>query len=272
MTAELELAATREFNGITFNCYIEQDGAGEFWATREQIGELLGYADPMRAIAHIHERNSERLNKFSTVTKLSTVEGNRSVTREVTIYNYKGLLEICRYSQQPNAHKVIDVLWDVADEIRRTGSYSILDEEPLNVRARVAEVLQRLALQVSSKAERDVINREAFKFATGHELPKKDKASKTAQSPRYWTAQEIGNTLKWPPDAVMHRAENIGITKKPVNGYWDGDTWYFSKEGRKKFLELVESGIVKIEDGFAHYEDGRKHVYWSFDVCGEVMN
>ena len=77
----------------------------------------------MRSIANIHERNKERLDKFSTITKLMTVEGNRTITREVIVYNFKGLLEICRYSNQPKANAVIDFLWEVADDIRQHGMY-----------------------------------------------------------------------------------------------------------------------------------------------------
>ncbi len=264
MTNALQLLTTKNLDGIYLDCYVErgQEHSGDFWATREQIGMLLGYVKPRDAIAHIHMRNKERLDKFSGVVNLSTPSG----TQATTVYNFKGLLEICRYSNQPIANDVIDKLWEIADEIRRTGSYNAYELEPLNVRARVAEVLQRLALQVSDKQDKQEIISEAFKIATGHELPKKEEPAPTAKTHRYWTAQQIGNTLKWAADAVLHRAENLGITKKEQNGYWDGDTWYFSKEGRKKFLELVHREIVKIEDGFEYYEDGRKHIHWSFDI------
>ena len=126
MERKFELATTRDINGLTLNCYRENgqdDLSGEFWMTREQIGQLLEYELPRRSIAKIHERNKERIDRFSRVVKMTTHEEKRDVIREVTIYNFKGLLEICRYSTQPNAHKVIDILWDVADEIRRTGMY-----------------------------------------------------------------------------------------------------------------------------------------------------
>ena len=118
---ELMLIKSTEYNGAALDCYIkpEQEDKGDFWATRAQIGQLLGYVDPMRAIAHIHERNKDRLDKFSTVAKLSTVEGGREVIRNVIIYSFKGLLEICRYSHKPKANAVMDWLWQVADEIRR---------------------------------------------------------------------------------------------------------------------------------------------------------
>ena len=121
MDKDLQIVKTSTFEDCRFDCY--QDGAGEFWGTREQIGAMLGYADPNQAITNIHARNKDRLNKFSTTLKMRGVEGGREVEREVTVYNFKGLLEICRYSNQPKANAVMDFLWDVADEIRRTGAY-----------------------------------------------------------------------------------------------------------------------------------------------------
>ena len=137
MNGKFELATTRDFNGITLNCYREdgQEDPQEFWATREQIGQLLGYKRPRHAIANIHDRYRKRLDKFSGVLNLGTPSG----TQATTVYNFKGLLEICRYSQQPNAHKVIDVLWDIADEIRRTGMY-VTTQAVRRLEKRVAEL------------------------------------------------------------------------------------------------------------------------------------
>ena len=124
---ELVLVKQTKFEGVELDCYVEptQEDKGNFWATREQIGRLLEYAEPEISVANIHNRHSERLDKFSTLIKLIRVEGGREVLREVTVYNFKGLLEICRYSNQPKADAVMDWLWEVADEIRRTGSYSL---------------------------------------------------------------------------------------------------------------------------------------------------
>ena len=120
----MDLLTTRNFNGVEFNCY-GADGSndGDFWATREQIGQLLGYENPNNSITQIHRRNKDRLDKFSTSYEVSQVEGSRIVTRKSTLYNFRGLLEICRYSNQPAANAVIDFLWDVADDIRKHGMY-----------------------------------------------------------------------------------------------------------------------------------------------------
>lgn len=122
----MQLLTTKQFNGLQLDCYrdsSQQDTENAFWATREQIGQLLGYAFPEKSIMKIHMRNKERLDMFSTGVKTTHVEGTRTVTRDVIMYNFKGLLEICRYSQQPNANKVIDVLWEIADEIRKNGMF-----------------------------------------------------------------------------------------------------------------------------------------------------
>ena len=127
MASELQLYTTKTYNGIEFDCYVEagQPDTGEFWATREQIGQLLGYENPRLSVANIHNRNKERLSRFSRVIKMITHEE----TREVTVYDFKGLLEICRYSNQPKADAIMDWLWEVADEIRRTGTYSVKREQ-----------------------------------------------------------------------------------------------------------------------------------------------
>ena len=125
MDLSLQLATTKNFNGVIFDCYIEPENYnGDFWATREQIGKLLEYEYPREAIGKIHQRNKVRLDKFSAEVKLTTPSG----VQTTTVYNFKGLLEICRYSNQPKADAVMDWLFEVADEIRKTGSYSINKE------------------------------------------------------------------------------------------------------------------------------------------------
>ena len=138
MTNALQLYTTKTYDGIEFDCYVEagQLDRGDFWATRTQIGELLGYENPRKAIKDIHERHRERLDKFSTVVKLAyPVRGAQNDTplmnqQDTTVYSFKGLLEICRYSNRLKANDIMDWLWEVADEIRRTGSYSVNREQP----------------------------------------------------------------------------------------------------------------------------------------------
>ena len=141
MSSELQLLTTREFNGHKLDCYVEleQEDKGAFWATREQIGRLLEYKNPRKAIKIIHLRNQERLNRFSRGVQIESPQGG---TQTTTVYNFKGLLEICRYSNQPIADAVIDKLWDIADEIRRTGMY--LTDRTLETLKRDPEAFKQL--------------------------------------------------------------------------------------------------------------------------------
>lgn len=78
----------------------------EFYMTRRQIGEALGYVKADDAIQQIHDRNKDRLDPLSTTLTLGGVEGNRWVNRNTRVYTLRGVMEICRFSRQPNAEGV----------------------------------------------------------------------------------------------------------------------------------------------------------------------
>lgn len=105
------LAESRSVNNVVVHGYFSEQ---EVWFTRDEIGRALGYADPGRAIAKIHLRRSERLDKFSVVVKLETTDGKRYDT---FVYSIRGVFEICRWSSQPKADEVMDRLYDMAISI-----------------------------------------------------------------------------------------------------------------------------------------------------------
>ena len=237
MSKDLELVVSKEFEGVTLDCYVEpeQTDKSNFWATRTQIGQLLGYENPRDAIKDIHERHRERLDKFSTQRKLRLHEENRVVTREVIMYDFKGLLEICRYSQQPNANAVIDVLWDIADEIRRTGSYSKkprINSEELEISRRDldirgAQILQSLLDNNTfpcTPETKTVFSHEIFKLVTGHEcltmLPE--------STEKWYRAGEIGEILGISANKVGRIAKEYGIQPEQGTSNKYG-RWIFSK-------------------------------------------
>ena len=138
----LQVITTRNFNGLAFDCY-KGDDENDFWATREQIGRLLGYNNPVNAVMKIHNRNKARLDTFSTWVKMSQVEGTRTVTRDVIAYSFKGLLEICRWSNQPKANQVIDFIWGIADDLRR-GKLKLYQNAVLEEREKVAALQEQI--------------------------------------------------------------------------------------------------------------------------------
>ena len=234
--------------------------SGEIWFVAKDVADILEFEDATHAIRCLDDDEKG-------VHKVETPGGMQSMT----IISEPGLYTLLMRSNKPEAKPFRRwVTHDVLPAIRKSGSYAIPgaehELEPLNIRVRIAGILQRLALQVSDESTREHINRESYKYATGEDLPEKKPENKPKRTPHYWTAQQIAESLKWPSDAVMHRAENLGIMKKPANGLWDGDIWYFSKEGRRKFLWLVGEGIVKIEGGYEYYENGSRRIHWRYDA------
>ena len=105
-----------QFGSIVCDYYGNNNG--EFFMTRQQIGEALEYDDPADAIYRIHKRHKGRLDKFSTIDKLSSVEGTRDVVRETVLYSAKGVYEICRWSHQPKADAFYDHVYDILEGLR----------------------------------------------------------------------------------------------------------------------------------------------------------
>lgn len=120
MSTSLQTILTSQFNGQ--NIELIQEGNDDFSVTREQLGLMLEYAEPNKSIAKIHERNFERLSKWSVFVKMTAPDGK---SYETCVYSFMGLLEVCRFSNQKNANAVIDWAWETLNKLR-TGSCSIV--------------------------------------------------------------------------------------------------------------------------------------------------
>lgn len=110
---ELTLVRNSQFGVLTCNYY--GDSKGEFYMTRQQIGEALGYDNPMIAIAKIHERHKGRIGKFSVLTKLTGADGKKY---ETYLYSARGIYEICRWSRQQAADDFYDHVYGILEGLR----------------------------------------------------------------------------------------------------------------------------------------------------------
>lgn len=110
---DLRLVTTEKFNGVDCNFY---KADSNMWMTRRQIGQALGYSNPRLAITKIHQAHADRLDPLSSSTVSVLVEGRN---REATIYNERGIFEICRWSRQPKANEFLDWVWDIIEAYRR---------------------------------------------------------------------------------------------------------------------------------------------------------
>lgn len=121
--SNLKLVTTETFNGLDCNFYRNMND--EILLTREQIGQALEYADPIKAIQQIHRKHKDRLNDLSVRIKTDTfdylqteVGRNNNLQTERVYYTERGVMEICRWSRQPNANMFMDWVWDVVEKYR----------------------------------------------------------------------------------------------------------------------------------------------------------
>ena len=242
----MQLAIVKNFNGVNFECYQNEFDTGDFWGTREQIGQLLEYENPADAIRFIHSRHAERLDKFSTPFKLNHVEGGREVEREAVIYNFKGLLEICRYSNQPKADAVMDFLWDIADEIRKTGHYNARpDAEPLSVAEQRLKVQAQANDIEAAKLLKQMLENPKFNFSEFDKIKLPEKIANLLgyelQPMPIYPAHYLAEKLKITSKSLMKcAAVNFLLDKAPnENGFYHGDIWYFTEKGRERILSAI---------------------------------
>lgn len=116
----MTVITSKPFGALNVDVY--EDGKHQYYMTREQIGTALEYSDPRIAIYKIHQRNADRLDPLSSVTKLVTQVGNHTEERELFCYNLRGVMEICRFSRQPKADAFMDFCWDIMESLMRGDS------------------------------------------------------------------------------------------------------------------------------------------------------
>ena len=217
----MELLTRREFNGVALDCYKAENEADGFWATREQIGQLLEYKTPGISIGKIHQRNKERLDKFSRVNQIDLPSGGN---QEVVFYNFKGFLEICRFSNQEKANAVMDFAWDVLDEIRRTGSYN----GKIEAGKIMLQALENPSYDLNASDRRKILS-EAMCLLGGAKLEE-----------RFYSCRDIAKYLCIGEKRVFNKALSVGIidTEDNIYGFWDKNyVWFFNELGREKIIK-----------------------------------
>ena len=109
----LKLITTETFGDLSCNFYRNMND--DILLTREQIGIALDYKYPDDALSKIHKRHSDRLDPLSTVARLASTDGKYYDT---ILYNKRGVMEICRWSNKPKANLFMDWVWDIIEKYR----------------------------------------------------------------------------------------------------------------------------------------------------------
>ena len=119
MRNNLKLITTETFGDLSCNFYRNMND--DILLTREQIGQVLEYSDPIKAIQKIHLKHKDRLDELSMLIKGTTQIGGdltKSEEQERIYHTQKGIMEICRWSRQPKADLFMDWVWDIVEKYR----------------------------------------------------------------------------------------------------------------------------------------------------------
>lgn len=99
---DLTLVKSESFGDIPCDIYRKDS---ELYMTIEQLAQALGYAD-RSGVQKIFDRNGYlKTSEFSTRDKLSLVEGNRTVTRDVIVFTEDGIYEVTMLSKTEKARE-----------------------------------------------------------------------------------------------------------------------------------------------------------------------
>ena len=158
------LAVVKRENFGVVTCDFLRDPNGEIWMTRRQIGEALEYTDPGPSIKNIHLRHKERLDQFSMVVQVDTPSRGE---QDTTIYNARGIYEICRWSQQPKADKFYDWVYGILEGLRKGSLKLIQVPQTLPEALRLAADLAEKNMQLESQNKVMLPKAEFFDTVAG---------------------------------------------------------------------------------------------------------
>lgn len=263
---EMKVATSRKFGDLEIQVYENPEvghnrSQDDFWMTREQIGTALEYSDPRIAIYKIHQRNADRLDPLSSVTKLVTQVGNHTEERELFCYNLRGVMEICRYSKQPKANAFMDFCWDVIAALMRGETVSLkANQAEIKRQERFDRMTQALteigskmdALEAARQQDRNALDNVLFickqlerKLSSMGQLQKQPEQATTTEAKEThgttykgrseWRTEiyKLGNSI-----ARMTGLPLNAVLKQAYDYIGRNYGWYF-KDERKAYVERV---------------------------------
>lgn len=154
----LKLITTETFGDLSCNFYINMND--DILLTREQIGQALEYADPIKAIQKIHLKHQDRLESLCIRIKGSTQIGgdlSKSEEQERVYYTERGIMEICRWSRQKNANIFMDWVWDIIEKYRHNELNTTSNIQPLiDVITTLTQTVSTMQQDISSLKESSI--------------------------------------------------------------------------------------------------------------------
>lgn len=232
--SNLVLLKSVRFENVDCDFYEEKN---EIWMSRRQIGEALGYANPVASIKDIHKRHSERLNQFSRVAQVALPYGGE---QRLVLYSSRGVYEICRWSKQPKADQFYDFVYEILEGLR-TGQLAlqsrhsgklnevnlVLDIKDRNARVRQANLLLNTADRYKNYLSKESISlliSLATETAMGRPVLPKPEVAKT------YSASDLGHEFSVSSNRVGRIANELGLKTSEYGIYVLDKSPYSAKQ------------------------------------------
>lgn len=217
---QLKLIKSAKFGDIEADIYKSGD---EPYMTAKQIGECLGYADPIRNVNKLLSRNKYlESEEFSVVDKLTTTDGKQYNTR---VFTEDGIYEITMLAKTEKAKEFRTWVRKILKSLRsgRAKLVGMTEYQQMTAQTRAENAKIRKAQILTKLAERydgtykQVLDSYATKELTGeHILPLPKLPEKT------YSAREIGEILGISANKVG-TLTNRNHLKTPKYGAWFND-------------------------------------------------
>lgn len=176
--SNLKLLTTENFGNISCDFYRNMND--DILLTREQIGSALEYRDPSTAITKIHLRHKDRLDQFSVYTKLV---GTDEKEYNKYLYNQKGIMEICRWSNKSKANQFMDWCWDVIEKYRHNQGFT---NSSIDALTNAITTLTTTFTQTVTTIQQDISTIKEQQLQTQKQIPKKSFSRWTSKMfPKY---------------------------------------------------------------------------------------
>lgn len=201
---------------------------GDYYLTGEDLGEILGLADPRNGARLIYRRNQAELEMYSRAVKLIARDGRPRQTR---LYDEVGAHLIAMFAKTPRAREVRKWLAALPKQVRR-------------VQARQAAVLPEILEEIKKQATEEVANRLMSLLATptAGRLGLKKMSRMLQLRSQGLTQTEVGKLYDVSKPIVAHIEREMcflfGIKIERVNGMKR------QKEMLRGFAQMLSGSMV----------------------------
>lgn len=252
----LSLAVKEMFEGNEVEIYQLEDGSPVM--TIDNLAKSLEYASKS-GVENILSRNDYLKGvEFSSTHKTRVVEGSRTVTREVRIFNEDGIYEITMLSRKPKAREFRAFVRKLLKDLRKGNLQAVkpqteqdkLQIQRMNAESRLMNARTRQASLIIKMQKENTLSPVAVELLGVNALEVlTDKPSGyRPQVEKTYTATEIGKELDLSANKIGRIANKhnlkteeygIEVLDKSRHSNKQVSSFRYNEKGKKKIKELV---------------------------------